>query len=104
MVIQVATLKKADEHCFTLTFQGIAALLEKQKETCHPLSFLQTIGLAHCAHCYNECMSCDGGVTFTTEALTDCLPTWMQRNTISLYLIKVLAQELCTYYVCLHSR
>lgn len=74
---------------------------EKQKEKCHLLSVLQTIGLAHHAHCYDEWMSYGGGVVFTTEALPNCLPTWMENNTTSL---KVLCQELCTWWVRLCSR
>lgn len=96
MFTQLSTPQEGWWTLFKLNFQGISALLEKPilllevgeaKGNVSPTS-LQTESLGHHTHRSEEWMSCDGGITFNTEALPNCLLTWMERNTVSLNLVK----------------
>lgn len=112
MVIQPATLKRADEHYFKLNFPGNLALLEK------PLSLLEVEEAKENISPTFSPVDCRPSSPrpllwwvdelwwsmFSTKALTNCLPRWMEKNTITLYLVNVQCQELCTWWVCLCSR
>lgn len=103
MIIQPATLKRADEHYFKLNFPGNSALLEK------PLSLLEveeakenmppTFSPADC----RPSSPCPllwwvdelWWSMFNSEVLTNCLPRWMERNIITLYTLSICNVRSC---------